>query len=477
VLSPWSEVAVCSRRGAAHRRRGQPCQDACLALELPTAGGAPLRLLAVADGHGAALHSRSQVGSELACRAAAIALEEALALQPPPFAMEKRGASDPGGEGLEGWLAEGWPAAVQHHWLALTEAHWRDHPDPAAPTYSPIPYGTTLGLLLLAPGWWAHAGLGDWDLVRIPAAGEGQLLSQEPPFPGGGEQTSSLCQGGSPPAGWRWGWEPVALGAAPFALVLSTDGVRKSCGSDQDFRVLAGWLASLARQEPGSGPKPGGEAGPEPALAAALDHISAEGCGDDGSVAIAHWGGPALAAGTGASALVEGPGRAPERSGAGGQGRTRMGRNRMGGNQRGARLLRGCGWGLVGLALAGLALVALGPTGLLPGALPPRALPPGVASGPGPGDPGDPWRREVERLCREPALLGPTLASRRSQVEALRRGTLRPERLLAERGRDPLGALIAAGFPATAADALRQSGFSKLRLCAELRHALAHLHG
>ena len=87
-------------------------------------------------------------------------------------------------------------------------------------------------------------------------------------------------------------------------------------------------------------------------------------------------------------------------------------------------------------------------------------------------EPADAWRREVERLCRAPELVGPSLASRRSQVEALRRGAVRPEALLEQPHRDPLGALIAAGFPALPAERLRQSGFARLPLCPALRHGL-----
>jgi hypothetical protein len=533
VLSPWGAVRVCSRRGAAHRRRGSPCQDASLALRLLAPQGEPLLLLAVADGHGATRHSRSQVGSALACRAAAAALQEAL-LEGGEEALAAALAGGYGagrggaGEGLPPWLAAGWPQALWRHWRAATEAHWRAQPDGAPGPYSPIPYGTTLGLLLLAPGWWAYAGLGDWDLVRLPSGGGGELLSQEPALPGAGEATASLCQEGPTLLGWRSGLEVLPAGAAPFALVLSTDGVRKSCASDGDFLALCPQLAALVGEAGQAGEEeessdgagePAGEPAGEGPLAAALDQISAEGCGDDSSVAIAHWAptsaaegaagqglaghsltAPSLGLSSGLSPLATPSWPAPPRGGPsrGGaipgafpgrfpapQGRQRACRQEQGGvpgfggpQRPGSAPL---GLAPLGLALAGLGLLGLGlgvlvPRILGPGFLPSSGIPwPGRPRPPAPPEPGEPWRREVGRLCRVPELVGPSLASRRSQVEALRRGSLRPEVLLAERSRDPLGALLAAGFPALPAAALRQSGFQQLPLCPELRRALVQL--
>ena len=58
-----------------------------------------------------------------------------------------------------------------------------------------------------------------------------------------------------------------------LSLVLSTDGIRKGCATDDDFLTLIAWLAeaTLPRKE----------------LEQTLDHISREGSGDDVSVALA----------------------------------------------------------------------------------------------------------------------------------------------------------------------------------------------
>jgi hypothetical protein len=91
----------------------------------------------------------------------------------------------------------------------------------------------------------------------------------------------------------------------------------------------------------------------------------------------------------------------------------------------------------------------------------------------------EPLRREVGRLCGDPALLVPSLHTRHSQVQGLRRGTLRPETLLIDSARDPLGALIAASFLEHQGEAGRLNGLQNellsLGLCTALRSALGSL--
>lgn len=150
-------------------------------------------------------------------------------------------------------------------------------------------------MLLLTPRWWAVAGLGDWDLVRVDQAGVAELLSQEVGAPGAGEATASLCQEGADLGGWfRSGVWPLEDQGLPFSLVLGTDGIRKSCASDADFLALTAWLAAgpeadAAGSDPAASDAGAGMVGGDDILAEALDRISAEGCGDDVSVAIGRW--------------------------------------------------------------------------------------------------------------------------------------------------------------------------------------------
>ena len=436
MVRRWLVPGVCSRRGAAHRRRGQPCQDANLQRDFTLPGGLPLTLLAVADGHGGLAYHHSDVGSSLACQAAAEVVAADLARLP------SGGTTSAGADlmALRRWLAGDLPYALQQRWLAAVRQHWLAGPGrEEASAFSPVPYGSTLGLLLLTPRWWALAGLGDWDLVRIDQAGTAELLSQEVAAAGAGEATASLCQEGADLGGWfrSWVW-PLDDQELPFALVLCTDGIRKSCATDADFLALTAWLAA--------GPEVRG-AGDEVFLVEALDRITAEGCGDDVSVAIGRWQpGEKVPFPFDRQAPIAPKSQAPRRP------------------------LRG----LLLLFTGGLALLlalALGRR------LPISAGPAGPPLGPRPGLPtaSDTLRREVTRLCRDPALLGPSLRTRHSQVLGLRQGMLRPEPLLADAARDPLGALIAASFLEHHPQAGRPSGGPSLGVCPALQSALGGL--
>ena len=137
------------------------------------------------------------------------------------------------------------------------------------------------------------------------------------------------------------------------------------------------------------------------------------------------------------------------------------------------------------LLTGGLALLiglALGQRLPLASAPAPAASPPRLGLPPRPGLPPagrEPLRREVGRLCGDPALLVPSLHTRHSQVQGLRRGTLRPETLLIDSARDPLGALIAASFLEHQGEAGRLNGLQNellsFGLCPALRSALGSL--
>jgi hypothetical protein len=475
MLSRWLVAGVCSRRGSAHRRRGQPCQDATLQREFTLPGGLPLTLLAVADGHGGPAYQHSDVGSALACEAAAAVVAAALTRLP-------AGTAAPAGADLRAlrrWLAEELPTALQQHWLSAVRQHWLAGPvvGEGGVPFSPLPYGSTLGLLLLTPRWWALAGLGDWDLVRVDQAGEAELISQEVGVPGAGEATASLCQEAAALDGWfrSWVW-PLEDRGLPFSLVLCTDGIRKSCASDADFLALAAWLAAgpdptapdcdsavsdaphpdcahpkTAHSDIGGSDPGDGVARGDACLAEALDRISAEGCGDDVSVAIGRW----QAGEEGEIPLSDPAALTPPEF---------------------RPLLQEPPFPLLPLLLTGgLALllgVALGQR------LPLATTAAGPPQRPWPGLPlagRESVRREVGRLCGDPALLVASLRTRHSQAQGLRLGTLRPETLLSDAARDPLGALIAASFLEHHPAAGRQNGLLFLGLCPALRSALGSL--
>ena len=256
----WLAPRACSVIGAAHRRQGKPCQDASLATTLVTPAGEPLELLAVADGHGSSRSWLSDRGSALACREAERAVAAAVASTP-------LGDTNAWGQ----LLREGLLTTIQGHWQAAIADDWRHQPQNGDPL-EPVTYGCTLGLLLLAPQWWGCSGLGDWDLVAVDGDGRARLLSEETDM-GGGEATASLClPRGSALWAPRTQLQPLATQPPLRALVLSTDGVRKSCASDADFLALCGQVIHL--QSPQE-------------LEEGLAQITRQGSGDDVSLAMA----------------------------------------------------------------------------------------------------------------------------------------------------------------------------------------------
>ncbi len=261
-MSPrWQHLQACSVIGAAHRRQQKPCQDASLSVELKGRGG-KLQLLVVADGHGGSRYRLSHRGSALACQVSQEAVEQWLSSTP---------LTEP-----ERWrqlLEQELPAAIHQRWLAAIAADWALQPDAEHEAFSPLLYGSTLGLVLLAPQWWGCTGIGDWDLSAIDQQGQAALLNEEREH-SGSEATGSLCQELDQQL-WHERTQLHSLKPQTDlqALVLSTDGVRKSCATDADYLQLCAALLDLRdRQE----------------LEQGLAHITQAGSGDDVSLAIAH---------------------------------------------------------------------------------------------------------------------------------------------------------------------------------------------
>ena len=67
----------------------------------------------------------------------------------------------------------------------------------------------------------------------------------------------------------------------PFKLVLSTDGIRKSCSTDADYFTLAGYLAKAIHSAD--------QDDEFVDLPSSLDRITKEGSGDDVSIVVGKW--------------------------------------------------------------------------------------------------------------------------------------------------------------------------------------------
>jgi len=277
AVNYWGQPETVTRTGASHLRRGVICQDASGSQVLTDRNGQPIQVLVVADGHGGQRYTHSEVGSRLAC-------ELALKLLADQFSQWSS-TKDVEIQRWRSWLVETFPNSLHQRWLASVERHWRQkitEKDAFEQPFSPIPYGTTLGVVIMTPTWWGHTGLGDWDLVRVRSGGDVALVNEETDeSQTSGEATYSLCLSNAAiHFAVRSAVYPISQDTPSFALLLSTDGVRKSCSTDDDFFAIAKYLCE------GDQPRAGETAND---LNSDLDRISSQGSGDDVSVAIGRW--------------------------------------------------------------------------------------------------------------------------------------------------------------------------------------------
>jgi hypothetical protein len=233
--------------------------------------------MVVADGHGGKRYSHSDVGSRLACELSL----KLVAKQLGKWATVQPGAIDRWRE----WLEAKFPTTLHQEWLAATENHWRQERSDKEVTeesFSPQAYGTTIAMVIMTPAWWGHTGLGDWDLLRVGSGGAVELVNEElEEEQTGGEATYSLCLSNAPSHfASRTEVHLITEQQPSFSLLLSTDGVRKSCSTDADFFAIAQYLCEAVQPRQGDATLQ---------LNADLDRISSQGSGDDVSVAIGRW--------------------------------------------------------------------------------------------------------------------------------------------------------------------------------------------
>ena len=225
-MSSW-RIGGGSVRGPSHERTGKPNQDAIL--WQPSAGEGSRIVGAVADGHGAAPHFRSDVGSKLAVEA----VTELIA-----WDLDDGEITD---------FDHSITAEIVQAWRMRVDAHLAAAPfDPPAPA-SYTPYGATLlASARTKPRCWCFRsatatscfGYADGALVRPLDADEGLV----------GEQTYSLCM---PDATERFRLSCFRSGDGrplPSFIMLSTDGVSKSFRDDGAFEEAIASLRDLATE-------------------------------------------------------------------------------------------------------------------------------------------------------------------------------------------------------------------------------------
>lgn len=224
IGSARCRIGGASVRGAAHLRDGRPNQDALL--WTPPSGEGSRVIGAVADGHGARVHYRSDIGSRLAVESAVELIDWYL--------------DDPDQE--ESGLA----SEIVGLWRRRVAAHAAVHPDPLGPADAYSPYGATLIALGAAGGQLILAQIGDGDLllgfpdgrIERPLGADAGLR---------GEETYSLCLD---QAEQRFRistlWSGESLQWPDFAM-LASDGVAKSFRDEEAYLSVIAQLRELAR--------------------------------------------------------------------------------------------------------------------------------------------------------------------------------------------------------------------------------------
>lgn len=244
-------------RGPAHERAQKPNQDA--ALWLPRTGHGSRVVGAVADGHGAAPHFRSEFGSQLAVEA----VTELIA-----WDLDD-GEIDDFDQSLAGEIVQAWRQRVDAHLAAMP------YDPPAELGYTP--YGATLLAIGANETQMLVLQIGDGDLlIGFPDGRMERPLEDDQGLIG--EQTYSLCMSDAAERfrlATFWKTEDRPL---PNFVSLSTDGVAKSFRDDGAFEGAIASLRDLAFQDW------------ERTLAALpewLAKVTTQGSGDDSTMCLA----------------------------------------------------------------------------------------------------------------------------------------------------------------------------------------------
>ncbi|MFI6930985.1 protein phosphatase 2C domain-containing protein [Streptomyces sp. NPDC050287] len=191
-------------------------------------------VLAVADGHGSAVHSRSQLGARFA-------VDRFMSLAA-GFGRAARDSHEPGRlSRLMTYARDDFPRALVHDWREEALGHWDRH-RPVADDGAPEPsdagklllYGSTLIGAVLTPWLFVAWQLGDGDLAVVEHDGtlRRPLAPAEEDL---GDETESLC-GREAWRAMRMHWAPLFDEArTPRLVVLSTDGLSKSFASADGY--------------------------------------------------------------------------------------------------------------------------------------------------------------------------------------------------------------------------------------------------
>jgi serine/threonine protein phosphatase PrpC len=156
-----------SCQGEAHRQKGTLCQDAWRVERCAADGAQDCLILAAADGHGAAMHDLSGIGSDLAVCAAVTELQT----------LVQEHAGDAARRPLELAFRTEFPRRVVKHWrdaVAADALNRLEHTQPGliGPQKLYNRYGSTLLAALVLESELLIASIGDGDILFLHPAGD-----------------------------------------------------------------------------------------------------------------------------------------------------------------------------------------------------------------------------------------------------------------------------------------------------------------
>ena len=272
--SDW-QVLSATVRGAAHRRSGEPNQDA-LSWWMAE-GKRPVAVLCMADGHGGSEYTRSDIGALLAVEQTQMLLVSEIL----PLILS--GSTRKDLAQFNRHFRQQLPKLLVKRWRASVYEHATDNPvQPGGQlVQSDAPkerlYGATLLAALLTPEFHLYIQLGDGDMLTVSSEGE----VTRPPFPADSNlianHTTSLCS----KEAWRFvnvHFQQIDE-RPPTLVMLTTDGYANSFANDSDFKKVARDLHSAIQQE--------GSTAVAESLPSWLEATSQDGSGDDISIIIA----------------------------------------------------------------------------------------------------------------------------------------------------------------------------------------------
>ncbi|MBT2422692.1 protein phosphatase 2C domain-containing protein [Streptomyces sp. ISL-22] len=244
-------------------------------------GGDDPLVLAVADGHGSAVHARSGLGARFAVDRFVVRAAE--------FGRAARDCHERGRLArLMTYARDDFPRVLVHDWREAALGHWDRHRPVAdegarepAPDEKLVLYGTTLIGAVLTPWLFVAWQIGDGDLAVVEHDGtlRRPLATGEEDL---GDETESLC-GSEAWRAVRTHWAPLFDEArTPRLVVLSTDGLSKSFASADGYREFVAGLDGRLMAEGSDGVRASlpqwlrqasRYSGDDTTLAAALRHV------------------------------------------------------------------------------------------------------------------------------------------------------------------------------------------------------------